>query len=78
MLFGWPGPCYQLGRTREGYELLRDLLPETHNTQRYLVEPYVLAGDVSMADGSWAGVAGVGTPALPAGITAPCRRNCWG
>lgn len=43
--------CYQLGRTREGYELLRDLLPETHNTQRYLVEPYVLAGDVSMADG---------------------------
>lgn len=43
--------CYRLGRNQEGYELLWDLLPETHDAQQYLAEPYVLAGDVSMADG---------------------------
>ena len=43
--------CYRVGRDREGYDLLHALLPETHDHSRYLVEPYVLAGDVSMADG---------------------------
>ena len=43
--------CFQMGRSQEGCELLRDLLPGTHETERYLAEPYVLAGDVSLAKG---------------------------
>jgi cyclic beta-1,2-glucan synthetase len=43
--------CYRMGRSQEGYELLHTLLPETHDHRRYLAEPYVVAGDVSMADG---------------------------
>ena len=38
--------CYELGWNEEGWELLRALLPETHPTEVYRAEPYVLAGDV--------------------------------
>ncbi|MGI5972246.1 MAG: GH36-type glycosyl hydrolase domain-containing protein [Oscillospiraceae bacterium] len=38
--------CYELGWNEEGWDLLRALLPETHPTEVYRAEPYVLAGDV--------------------------------
>lgn len=37
---------FQMGRTEDGYGVLRALLPAGHPTERYLDEPYVLAGDV--------------------------------
>lgn len=44
---------YQSGQSEQGYALLRALLPERHNHSVYLVEPYVLAGDVCTADGQF-------------------------
>ncbi|MCD7843948.1 MAG: hypothetical protein LUG17_04920, partial [Clostridiales bacterium] len=41
----------QLGETEQGWELLRTLLPEGADPKRYQGEPYVLAGDVSTAEG---------------------------
>ncbi|MEA4955956.1 MAG: glucoamylase family protein [Pseudoflavonifractor sp.] len=38
--------CYELGWNEEGWDLLQTLLPETHPTEVYRAEPYVLAGDV--------------------------------
>ena len=43
--------CLRRGRTREGWALLRALLPETRELSRYGGEPYVLAADVSAAPG---------------------------
>ena len=41
--------CYRTGQEAEGHQLLLDLLPERHDSTRYLAEPYVLAGDVCTA-----------------------------
>ena len=41
----------RLGRKSEGIELMRMLLPETHDTGRYEAEPYVLPADVCAAPG---------------------------
>ncbi|MCD8161576.1 MAG: hypothetical protein LUE61_10535 [Clostridiales bacterium] len=43
--------CYRLGERELGWRLLRDLLPERHDSGVYEGEPYVLAGDVSTASG---------------------------
>lgn len=43
--------CLRLGRTEDGLELLRALLPERRRTQIYQAEPYVLAADVYAAPG---------------------------
>ncbi|MCD8368564.1 MAG: hypothetical protein LUC48_11220 [Clostridiales bacterium] len=43
--------CYRLGERETGWRLLRDLLPEHHDSGVYEGEPYVLAGDVSTAPG---------------------------
>ena len=41
----------RLGRRSEGTELLRMLLPETHDIARYEAEPFVLPADVCAAEG---------------------------
>ena len=41
----------KLGRREEGTELLRMLLPETHDIARYEAEPFVLPADVCAAKG---------------------------
>ena len=41
----------RLGRKSEGIELMRMLLPETHDTARYEAEPFVLPADVCAAPG---------------------------
>ncbi|MCD7821814.1 MAG: hypothetical protein LUG64_06365, partial [Clostridiales bacterium] len=41
----------QLGETEQGWELLQTLLPEGTDHKTYQGEPYVLAGDVSTAEG---------------------------
>ena len=38
--------CLRLGRTEDGWAILRDLLPERHSGEVYQAEPYVLAADV--------------------------------
>nr|MCR5664848.1 hypothetical protein [Oscillospiraceae bacterium] len=43
--------CLRAGLRREGLELLRLLLPETHDARVYGAEPYVLAADVYAAPG---------------------------
>ena len=43
--------CLRRGREREGRELLRMLLPETHDPARYEAEPFVLPADVCAAPG---------------------------
>jgi len=43
--------CLRRGREREGRELLRMLLPETHDPARYEAEPFVLPADVCTAPG---------------------------
>ena len=50
-LCGWLWPASRLGRTEDGLELLRALLPERRRTQIYQAEPYVLAADVYAAPG---------------------------
>nr|MCR5576427.1 hypothetical protein [Oscillospiraceae bacterium] len=47
----------RLGRREEGVELLRMLLPETHDIARYEAEPFVLPADVCAAKG-YEGLAG--------------------
>ena len=49
--------CLRRGREREGRELLRMLLPETHDPACYEAEPFVLPADVCAAPGH-AGAAG--------------------
>lgn len=43
--------CFKRGRTEEGWELLRALLPESRDLRRYGAEPFVLAADVCTAPG---------------------------
>ena len=43
--------CLELGDGDRGWELLRALLPETHSTEIYRTEPYVIAADVYAAPG---------------------------
>ena len=43
--------CLRRGRLQEGLELLKMLLPETHELRRWGAEPFVLAADVSSAPG---------------------------
>ncbi len=43
--------CFRRGRPRDGYDILRDLLPEGHEMSRYMAEPFVLAADVYTASG---------------------------
>lgn len=43
--------CFELGKTSEGWEILRMLLPENHDLTRYQAEPYVLPADVCSAPG---------------------------
>ena len=43
--------CLRRGRESEGRELLRMLLPETHDTAVYEAEPFVLPADVCTAPG---------------------------
>ncbi len=43
--------CLRRGRLQEGLELLKMLLPETHEGRRWGAEPFVLAADVSSAPG---------------------------
>ena len=43
--------CLEQGRKEEGYELLRLLLPESHDAARYGAEPYVLPADICAASG---------------------------
>ncbi len=43
--------CLELGDGDRGWELLRALLPETHPTEIYRTEPYVIAADVYAAPG---------------------------
>ncbi len=43
--------CLRRGREREGRELLRMLLPETGDPDRYEAEPFVLPADVCSAEG---------------------------
>lgn len=70
--------CLRLGRTEDGLELLRALLPERRRTQIYQAEPYVLAADVYAAPGHL----GPGRLELVhrggrGGTTAPRWRSCW-
>lgn len=49
---------FQRKKTEDGYEILEALLPQTHPTETYKAEPYVLAGDVyshpdHMSRGGW-------------------------
>lgn len=43
--------CFRLGRLRDGWAVLKALLPQGHPTQEYRAEPYVIAADVSYAPG---------------------------
>lgn len=43
--------CFKLGMAEQGYELLRLLLPQSHDMRRYQAEPFVLAADVYSAPG---------------------------
>lgn len=43
--------CFKQGRAEQGYELLRLLLPQSHDMRRYQAEPFVLAADVYSAPG---------------------------
>ena len=47
----------RLGRTEDGLELLRMLLPENHDPARYEAEPFILPADVCAARGR-EGIAG--------------------
>ena len=38
--------CLRRGRSRDGYAILCDLIPETHNLKRYMAEPFVLPADI--------------------------------
>lgn len=43
--------CFEQNRADEGYEILRLLLPQSHDMRRYQAEPFVLAADVYSAQG---------------------------
>lgn len=43
--------CFRRGRPRDGYDILRDLLPEGHDGRVYMAEPFVIAADVYTAAG---------------------------
>ncbi len=43
--------CFRLERPADGWAVLKALLPESHPTELYQAEPYVLAADVSHAPG---------------------------
>lgn len=43
--------CFKLGRSNDGWDILRLLLPESHNMSRYKAEPFVLPADVYSASG---------------------------
>lgn len=43
--------CFRLGMAEQGFELLRMLLPQSHDMRRYEAEPFVLAADVYSAPG---------------------------
>ncbi len=43
--------CLRRGRLQDGLRLLQMLLPENHDLRRYQAEPFVLAADVSAAEG---------------------------
>ncbi len=43
--------CFRLGRSSDGWDILRMLLPESHDMQRYKAEPFVLSADVYSAPG---------------------------
>lgn len=43
--------CFRRGRPRDGYDILRDLLPEEHEGRVYMAEPFVIAADVYSAAG---------------------------
>ncbi len=43
--------CFRLDRRLDGWAILKALLPEGHETERYRAEPYVIAADVSYASG---------------------------
>ena len=43
--------CFKLGKVSDGWEILRLLLPESHDLSRYKAEPFVLAADVCSAPG---------------------------
>lgn len=51
------------GREKDGFMILRDLLPENHDTLRYEAEPFVLPADISsavghMGEAGWTGYTG--------------------
>ena len=43
--------CFRLNRLAEGWDILKALLPEGHETNIYRAEPYVIAADVAYAPG---------------------------
>ncbi|MCI8304182.1 MAG: hypothetical protein HFF52_06085 [Lawsonibacter sp.] len=43
--------CFRLNRLAEGWDILKALLPEGHETDVYRAEPYVIAADVAYAPG---------------------------
>lgn len=38
--------CLRTGRVNDGYSILCDLMPESHDLKRYMAEPFVIAADV--------------------------------
>lgn len=38
--------CLRRGRLNDGYAILCDLIPETHDLKRYMAEPFVLPADI--------------------------------
>ena len=38
--------CLRRGRSKDGYGILCDLIPETHDLKRYMAEPFVIPADV--------------------------------
>lgn len=43
--------CFRRGRPRDGYDILRDILPEGHDERKFMAEPFVIAADVYSAAG---------------------------
>ncbi len=43
--------CFKRGRTNDGWDILRCILPEEHEAQRYMAEPFVLPADVYSCPG---------------------------
>lgn len=70
-----------LGQGDKAAELFALVNPINHTSTagvlRYKVEPYVVAADVYSVAPHVGGAAGPGTPALPAGSTAPASRRSW-